>query len=590
MTTSSSSKIESSALADALEQEKQNRLKGGKWLKEQGKLISKPLHIASLFGILGGATTLLFAAALATSINDAIQGTLNQTAILMVVASGILKASLYYAQQRVAFLASARLRTKLRLDLLHKFTDAGPVALSQQKSGELVTIALERIEALHNYYCNFIPQTRIVMVLPLIMLVTAFCLDWVVGLIFLITFPLVPLFMALIGRTAAAESEKQFAILTRMSGYFLDRLQGMTTIRIFNQDANELKTIKGNADLFRQGTMRVLRLAFLSSAVLEFFASLSVAGVAVYIGLSLLNLIEFGNATEMTYFKGLFLLIIAPEFYQPLRQLAAFYHDRASAIGAATALKPWFNANDTASPDAAECAETEFTPSSPLKDLTLQEYTFKWDGAQTELFKGVTLSAHPNEIHVIAGKSGIGKSTLINILAGFLSASSGTLSLNGIQHPSTALPLETLCLLKQKTHLFEGTIRDNIMLGAPNATEEEITAALNMAGLKQVIENLPDGIETDVGEAGAGFSGGQAQRLGIARAFLRNKDILLLDEPTAGLDPLTEQEILTHLKTLAQGKIVIMATHSPKAMQLATHLYTLKDQKLQPCTLEEIHA
>lgn len=570
-------------LQAAIEQEKKNRQEGGKWLKEQAKYVRLHIAFATLWGVFGGIATIIFAGCLATALHDILSNQLNLQAVYGLLFSGAFRAFFFYLQQRAGYQASATIRTKLRQELLCRFDQAGPAELKQSKTGELVTIALERIEALHGYYCNFLPQSRLIMITPLMMIGVAFWLDWIVGTIFLLTCPLVPLFMALVGRGAASESEKQFAILTRMSGHFLDRIQGLTTIQIFNQGAKEEKLIEENADLFRRGTMRVLRLAFLSSAVLEFFASISVAGVAVYIGLSLLNLISFGTADQMTLYKGLFLLVIAPEFYQPLRQLAAYYHDRASAIGAAAALKPWFDRQEFNRPPQIETYPNKIT------SLTMSALTFQWENADP-LFENVTFTAKQGDVLVIAGESGIGKSTFLNILTGYLPAQAATLTLNDTPQESYTLPRDSFSLLSQKTHIFAGSLRDNILIGHPTASEADIQHAIEISGLRDVIHSLPEGVDTIVGEKGAGLSGGQAQRVGIARAFLRQSDILILDEPTAGLDPYTEAEILSRIKELSQDKIVIMATHSHAAMALATQLLTLEDAKLKPLAMEDLNA
>lgn len=570
-------------LQAAIEQEKKNRQEGGKWLKEQAKYVRLHIAFATLWGVFGGIATIIFAGCLATALHDILSNQLNLQAVYGLLFSGAFRAFFFYLQQRAGYQASATIRTKLRQELLCRFDQAGPAELKQSKTGELVTIALERIEALHGYYCNFLPQSRLIMITPLMMIGVAFWLDWIVGTIFLLTCPLVPLFMALVGRGAASESEKQFAILTRMSGHFLDRIQGLTTIQIFNQGAKEEKLIEENADLFRRGTMRVLRLAFLSSAVLEFFASISVAGVAVYIGLSLLNLISFGTADQMTLYKGLFLLVIAPEFYQPLRQLAAYYHDRASAIGAAAALKPWFDRQEFNRPPQIETYPNKIT------SLTMSALTFQWENADP-LFENVTFTAKQGDVLVIAGESGIGKSTFLNILTGYLPAQAATLTLNDAPQESYTLPRDSFSLLSQKTHIFAGSLRDNILIGHPTASEADVQHAIEISGLRDVIHSLPEGVDTIVGEKGAGLSGGQAQRVGIARAFLRQSDILILDEPTAGLDPYTEAEILSRIKELSQDKIVIMATHSHAAMALATQLLTLEDATLKPLAMEDLNA
>jgi ATP-binding cassette subfamily C protein CydD len=311
------------------------------WLKQQSQAVSKPMLLAAIAGIANGLGVIVQSAALAFILQAVIIDKLPWASLmapfLVLVAVFILRSVCVYLQQTCGFEAGAKVRTSVRRQLLVKFLALGPAAIKQRQSGELAAVTLEQVDALENYFSRYLPQQMIVGVLPLTMIIVVIPVNWVVGLILLVTGPLVPVFMALVSMGAASANRSQFLAMARMSGYFLDRLQGLETLKLFGQATQELANIDKIADGFREKTMAVLRIAFLSSAVLEFFTAVAVALVAVYVGLGLLGLVHFGPAEHINLSQALFVLL-APEFFMPLRQMAVHYHDRAAALGATDAI------------------------------------------------------------------------------------------------------------------------------------------------------------------------------------------------------------------------------------------------------------
>jgi ATP-binding cassette subfamily C protein CydD len=362
-----------------------------------------------------------------------------------------------------------------------------------------------------------------------------------------------------------------------MSAYFLDRLQGLTTLRLFGRAEAEVDNIAQAADAFRDGTMRVLRIAFLSSASLEFFASVAVAVVATYVGLGLLGHIGWGTAPGLTLFSGLFVLLMAPAFFQPLRMLAAYYHDRMAAIGAAEGLAEMLDA-----PPEEAATGTAPMPAGAL-DIVFDDVSVAFEGGARSAIQGVSLRIAPGDHIALTGMSGAGKSTLLSLLLGFRRPDSGRILINGTD--LAAIDPEDLrrriAWIGQAPVLFHGTLRDNIRLGRPDADDAAVDRAAAEARVTEFAAALPQGLDTPVGERGVGLSGGQAQRIALARAFLKDAPLVLLDEPTASLDRDTEAEILESIRRLARGRTILVATHSPAAMAIAGRRILLDQGRVQ---------
>jgi len=531
------------------------------WLKEQGKTVRTPVLVAAVAGIGNGLGVIAQSALLAFIVQALIidkvqwQALINPLSALFAVF--ILRAGCVYWQQTSGFEAGAKVRASIRQQLFDKFAALGPAVIKQRQSGELAAVTLEQVDALENYYSRYLPQHTIVGVLPILMIAVVMPVNWVVGLIFLLTGPLAPLFMALVGMGAASASRNQFLTLTRMSGYFLDRLQGLATLKLFGQAWRELDNINRIADGFREKTMAVLRIAFLSSAVLEFFSAVSVALVAVYVGLGLLGQIHFGPAQTVTLSEALFVLLLAPEFFMPLRQLAVYYHDKAAALGAADAILAILEQEQPRLSDKAV--------DHHANSLIEFNQVSKCYGPRRVL-SDINLHITAGEKIALVGESGAGKTTLINLLLGFEVVTEGAVLLEG-QAVSRERAAQRIAWSGQNAFIFYGSIRDNIALANPDVSGQRIIDAATATGVTEFSESLPEGLLTPVGERGFGLSGGQVQRIALARVFLKNADIILLDEPTANLDAVNKTRLLDTIESLFSDKTLIIASHDEEVIK-----------------------
>ncbi|MFA5018086.1 MAG: thiol reductant ABC exporter subunit CydD [Methylobacter sp.] len=591
----------------------------GVWLKQQSKAVRKPILFAAIAGITNGLGVIVQSVALAYILQAVIIDKLpwaSMIAPFMVLAAVfILRSVCVYWHQTAGFEAGAQVRASVRQRLLDQFLTLGPAAIKQRQSGELAAVTLEQVDALENYFSRYLPQKMIVGVLPIIMIIAVMPVNWVVGLIFLVTGPLVPVFMALVGMGAASANRSQFLAMSRMSGYFLDRLQGLATLKLFGQATQELANINKIADGFREKTMAVLRIAFLSSAVLEFFSAIAVALVAVYVGLGLLGLAHFGPAEHISLSEALFVLLLAPEFFMPLRQLAINYHDRAAALGATDAILNILEQQDAdagtrvpklqlgnpegealgnrscvalppASMQVAASRDGNLELPSPssqagaweLANLIEFSNVSKSYGKR-QVLTGINLHIATGEKIALVGESGAGKTTLLNLLLGFEAPTEGQALLNG-QTVNRECAAKAIAWVGQSAYIFHGTIKDNIALADPNAAEQSIIDAAQAAGVTEFSAQLQEGLLTPIGERGYGLSGGQVQRIALARAFLKNADIILLDEPTANLDATNKTLLLDVIDQLFADKTLIIASHDPDVIQRMGRRIALQQGRL----------
>ena len=526
------------------------------WLKKQKKTVKRLITATALIGIINGLLIIAQSALLAVIIHQLIidQVILQQliTPFSLLGLVFILRSVCSYYFPVIGFKVAERVKRSVREQLLTQFSKLSVAFCKQQQSGELAATTLENTEALENYFSRYLPQQIIVSVLPLLMIVVVMPINWVVGVIFLITEPLVPLFMALIGMGAASANRNQFLAMAKMSGYFLDRLQGLTTLKLFGQAKAELHTIQKVSTDFREKTMEVLRIAFLSSAVLEFFSAVAVALVAVYVGLGLLGLIRFGPAVNIHLQEALFVLLLAPEFFNPLKQLSVYYHDKAAAIGAADSILKVLE-QPTITVD-----EQNIEPSGCLIELKNISKSYQ----QKEVIKSLSLQIKAGETIALTGESGVGKTTLFNLLLGFEQATSGSVLINE-EPASQQNTAKNIAWAGQQSNIFYASIKDNISLLNPELSEYQINDAAEQAGVIDFSQQLEKGLLTLVGEKGYGLSGGQIQRIALARAFAKNAPIVLLDEPTAHLDHLTKIKLLDTINRLFKDKTLIIASHDP---------------------------
>lgn len=463
--------------------------------------------------------------------------------------------------------ASQSVRAAVREQLIQHWAELGPVRLAGSSPAGLASQMVEQVEALDGYYARFLPQMWICILVPLSILLIVFSLDWLAALFLLLAAPLIPLFMALVGMGAEKLNQQHFQLVQRLAGHFAERIRGMTTLHLFGQTQSATRQVAAAADQYRRLNLRTLRVAFLSSAVLEFFASVAIAVLAIYIGFGLLGYIDWGPATELTLFTGLLILLLAPEFFQPLRTLAQHYHDRAAALGAAEQLMHLL-----ASPPQPP-VERKATPTTDgdTPAVVMHGITFGHKN-RTPIFTNWNLTIERGELLALAGPSGSGKSTLLQLMAGFLSPHSGQVRVFG--EPAGRLQL---AWMDQRPCLIQGTWADNLQLTAPGASSDQMREALRMAGLDALLQDQPDGLDTPLGEGGRGLSGGQARRLALARVFLAPAPLVLLDEPTTGLDAVSETHIIEGLHQLiAEGRTLVVATHHPRLLEASSRTIRLE--------------
>jgi ATP-binding cassette subfamily C protein CydD len=549
---------------DVRREDRAARRRAGAFLKARVRDARVPLALCIGAGLVDGLLLIGQAALLAVVLHAAIiEGA--PRAELWAPLIGLLalylgRAGSAWLTEVAGFAAGARVREDLRNAVQAKLARLGPAFLADRSSGAVAATAVEQVEAVEGFFARYLPQMVLAGLVPLAILMVVFPVNWVVGTLFLLTAPLVPMFMAIVGMGAAAASRRQFRVLERMSGHFLDRLQGLTTLKLFNMARAELDEIRAVSDDFRRRTMSVLKLAFLSSAVLEFFSSVAIAMVAIYVGLSLLGQFSFGTGPDgLSLYVGLFVLLLAPDFFLPLRRMAQSYHDRAAAVAAAQGLMEILDAPEPEAP----AAPTPL-PRRDRADLVFDRVSIAFDGGRRGALDDLSFTLEPGERVALAGPSGSGKSTAIRLALGFHRPDAGRIRLNGVDLAEADLAdwRRAIAWIGQSPHLFHGTLADNIRLGRRDADPTAVARAAALARVADFADELPAGLDTPVGERGYGLSGGQAQRVALARAFLKDAPLLLLDEPTANLDGENEALILDAIGRLAEGRTVLLATHS----------------------------
>ncbi len=545
------------------------------WLKRQKSACGLYLNFTVLLGVLTGLALVLQAYLLATLLNGMIIEFLPRSEFMLefYLLGGLLllRALLAYIRERVSFKAGYLLRGAIRKSVLDKLTELGPVFIKGKPAGSWASIVLEQVEDLHDFYAKYLPQMLLAGFIPLTILVVVFPINWAAGLILLATAPLIPLFMILVGMGAADANRKNFSALAKLSGHFMDRLKGMETIKLFYRGEREAKAIETASEEFRSRTMSVLRMAFLSSGVLEFFAAVSIAVLAVYFGFSFLDHLDFGHyGAGLTLFTGLFVLILAPEFYQPLRDLGTHYHAKAQAVGAAEALMELLEHQA----DKQQTDATGFHSSDPLMIQLRDVSVLSPDGQR--LVGPINLDINAGQQVALVGPSGAGKSSLLNMLLGFLPYS-GSVLINGAEL-STLDRVDYrrhLAWLGQEPQLFHGTIFDNVAMSNPDMNQEEVYHLLDKANIGDFVRQQSQGLLHPIDEQSAGVSVGQAQRLCLARALGQDAKLFLLDEPTASLDSLSEQAVLGALSEATQSASCLMVTHRLDTLKQVDHILVM---------------
>ncbi|PBI79783.1 cysteine/glutathione ABC transporter permease/ATP-binding protein CydD [Rahnella victoriana] len=532
-----------------------------RWLKQQSSRAKGWIRLSMMLGLLSGLLILAQAWLMAGLLHSLIiehtsRDALLQSFLLMAL-TFVLRAVVTWLREQVGFICGRIIRQEMRKLVLDRLEKLGPAWIRGKPAGSWASIILEQIEDMQDYYSRYLPQIALAGIIPLLILVSVFPINWAAGLILLVTAPLIPLFMALVGMGAADANRRNFVALARLSGNFLDSLRGLDTLRLFHRGTAEIDHITRSTEHFRARTMDVLRLAFLSSAVLEFFASISIAVVAVYFGFSYLGELNFGSyGTPVTLFAGFLVLILAPEFFQPLRDLGAFYHAKAQAVGAAESLVTFLSA------ETADMGEGEqHWPAGKAVELQARDLIIQSPQGKT-LAGPLTFDVQTGQRIAIVGLSGAGKSSLLNALLGFLPYQ-GSLTASGTDLKSLRNDewRKQLSWVGQNPHLPEQTLRANILLNQPDVSEEQLQSAIDRAYVNEFLPLLPQGLETEVGDSAARLSIGQAQRVAVARALLSPCSLLLLDEPTASLDAHSEKRVMSALNEASKAQTSLLVTH-----------------------------
>lgn len=457
---------------------------------------------------------------------------------------------------------------KLRTQLLQKIFKLGPTVVQAHGTGNVTTMTVDGISQVENYIHLILAKMMNMMIVPWVILVVVFYYDWVSGVILLLVFPLIIIFMIVLGYAAQAKADRQYRSFQILSNHFIDSLRGIDTLKLFGMSKSYEKGIYQTSEQFRKATMSTLRIAILSTFALDFFTTLSVAIVAVFLGLRLLN-------AEILLFPALTVLILAPEYFLPVRDFSSDYHATLDGKNAMTAIREILELPEN------EVEPINIAPWNESSTLDLSELSF--DYGQGSGLQPVNLQVSGYQKIGVIGMSGSGKSTLMNVISGFLTPKQGSILFNGKE--TTSFKQEDwqkqLIYIPQNPYVFRASLRENIAFYTPEADDAAIMQAIEVAGLSELFAQLPDGLDTLIGEGARSLSGGQAQRIVLARAFLdKNRKVLILDEPTAHLDIETEVELKNRMLPLMENRLVFFATHRMHWMHQMDYILVLEEGKL----------
>lgn len=478
---------------------------------------------------------------------------------------------LQYLSGRTGVKMASQVKGNLRKLLLNKFSESTAQSSLQGQSGKKVSVMMDTVDEIDSYFSDYIPQVIQATIIPLIILVVIFTQHIATGLIIMITAPFIPIFMMIIGFKTKDKSEEQLDKMAAFSGGFLDTLQGLTTLKLLGRSKEQKETIRKSSLDFRDATMEVLKIAFQNSLVLEFISMLSMGIIALELALSL---IVFQN---ISFFTAFFMLVLAPEFYTKLKDLGSAFHTGRGSMGAAKKLADELCETEKPVLWGAESLEREV----PLA-IELRGAGFTY-GEDAFTLKNIQLEIVSNEQVAIVGKTGAGKSTLLNVIAGLVSVSEGEMLINGKPRSNFKERdwFDRLSYISQNPYLFSGTIAENIAIGGRlNATRVEIVQAAEKAGISELVDSLEHGYDTAIGEGGRDLSGGEKQRIAIARAFLKSPSVILFDEPTTGLDLRTEKILQASIKELSKASAVITVAHRLHTIKNADKIIFLENGEL----------
>jgi thiol reductant ABC exporter CydD subunit len=536
------------------------------------------LMAATVLGLAGAALIIAQAALLAYCLAAVFQDGLDLTRLdpapawLAAVVVG--RAVVAWAREVVSHRAAAAVKAELRGRLLAHVAALGPGWLRGERSGEITALATRGLDALDGYFARYLPQLILAAGIPLAILAFVLPTDLIAGLTILVTVPLIPVFMALVGHATRRLGERQSAQLGRLSHHLLELLAGLATSKAFGRTAAQATTIEALTDEQRRVTMRSLRLASLSSLVLELLATLSVALVAVGVGLRVV-----GGSLDLR--TALLVLILAPEAYLPLRQLGTHYHASAEGVAAAGAV---FAVLETPLPPTGTRTDLPDFPGLRLTGITVE-----FPGRAAAALEDFSLRLNQGDVVALTGPSGCGKSTVLSVILGFVPAATGQVAMAwdelrgvdlgevGLAEADPAAWRSRIAWVPQRPYLFTGTVADNIRLGQPDRTHEQVRQAARSARAEDILSTV-------VGEGGTGLSTGQRQRVALARAFLRDAPVVLLDEPTANLDPATEADLIAAIGRLAEGRTVLLVAHRPALLGVADRIVAMTAPGVRPAT------
>jgi ATP-binding cassette subfamily C protein CydCD len=518
----------------------------------------------------GGATALLVIAQawlIATVVADAFVAHRGLTALrapllaLLAVVCG--RAFLGWVTERAAFRASAAAKSDLRLAAAARVADLGPAGLERRDTGQLTVLLTSGIDALDGYFSRYLPQLFLAVIVPVAIVAVVAGADWVSAALIAVSVPLIPLFMALVGATTRDRTATRMRALQKLAGHFLDVVAGLPTLKVFGRAKAQARSIATVTSRYRSATMGTLRLTFLSSLVLELVATVSVALVAVAVGLRLLG-------GSMRFHDALFVLVLAPEAYLPLRALGTHFHASADGMRAAEEIFDLLEEPIGARPVGGRLR-------ADGTGIVMAALELTYPGRRLPAVHDFELAVVPGETVALTGPSGCGKTTVLSVVLGLRAPDAGTVRLGGIDLCDLDLDdwRRHVAWVPQRPHLFARTVADNVRVGRPDASDAHVAAALDAAGLAEVVRRLPRGADTLLSEGGAGLSAGERQRLALARAFVRNAPLLVLDEPTANLDAETEADILAAIRALTFGRTALIAAHRPALAALADRIVEL---------------
>lgn len=480
------------------------------------------------------------------------------------------RAAVVWGGELLAKHSSTLAKSQLRSVLLRRASGLVPYGGLEERTGGLAVLASRGLDALDDYFALYLPQLVLAVIVPVVVLAAVLADDWVSAAIIAFTIPLIPLFMSLVGSLTKERTERELVSLQRLAGHFLDVVEGLATLKVFGRSRAQVSAIAEVTARYRANALRTLRVTFLSSLVLELVATLAVAVVAVAIGLRLTD-------GSLGLRAGLFALVLAPEAYLPLRRLGANYHASSAGVAAAEQAFAIIEAPAGDSRPESTCAGAGRPAPGAGAEIVVEAVTVAYPGRSRPALQDLSLAVRPGETLALAGPSGCGKSTLIGVLLGLVVPDRGVVRVGGIPlaEIDAAAWHAQLAWVPQRPYLFAGSVLDNVRAGRADASEADVRSALGAAGLLEVVEMLPRGMHTGLGQGGAGLSAGERQRLALARAFVRDTPLLLLDEPTAGLDGATESGVIETIRKIAAGRMVVIAAHRPALLALADRVLQL---------------